>query len=299
MKIKALFVILLTTTIFFPNNSFSQKNELKTQIETITKQFDGIAGVAVMDLQSKEKTILNPDHQFPMLSSFKFPIAMAVLDQVDKGKLALTQKYHLTKEDVALKTYSPLRDKYPDGNVDLTIADLLSSMVSLSDNIACDILFSLVGGPKFVNDYVHNLGVKDIAIVANETEMGKDWKVQYSNWCKPGAMLQLLEIFHQGKNLSRTSHDFLTKTMIDGPTGLNRIKGQLPKDAIVAHKTGTSGTNDKGLTAAVNDVGIMKLPNGKSIAIVLFMSDTKSDLKTTELAMAQIAKAAWEHYAAK
>lgn len=299
MKIKASAIILFNVIFLLSNKSFSQKNDLKPQIEAITKQFDGIAGVAVMDLQSKEKMILNADHQFPMLSSFKFPIAMAVLDQVDKGKLALTQKYHLTKEDVALKTYSPLRDKYPDGNVDLTVADLLSSMVSLSDNIACDILFRLVGGPKFVNDYVHGLGVKDIAIVANEEEMGKDWKVQYTNWCKPGAMLQLLEIFHKGKNLSKTSHDFLTKIMIDGPTGMNRIKGQLPKDVIVAHKTGTSGTNDQGLSAAINDVGIMKLPNGKSIAIVLFMSDTKSDLKTTELVMAQIAKASLEHYAAK
>ncbi|UON83147.1 class A beta-lactamase [Dyadobacter chenwenxiniae] len=267
MKVNTLSSFLLTTIFFLPHLLLAQKSDLKSQLESITRQVDGIAGVAIQDLQGKETIILNADHKFPMLSSFKFPIAMAVLDQVDKGKLSLNQKYHLTKEDVQLKTYSPLRDKYPDGNVDLTIADLLASMVSLSDNIACDILFKLAGGTKPVQDYVHGLGVKDIAIVANEEQMGQDWNVQYTNWCKPGAMLQLLEIFHKGKNLSKTSQDFLSKIMIDGPTGMNRIKGQLPKDAIVAHKTGTSGTNDKGMMAAVNDVGIVKMPNGKVLRL--------------------------------
>nr|AIA15459.1 VEB-PER_beta_lactamase [uncultured bacterium] len=299
MKVKTLRRILLPALFVLPNLLFAQKSDFKSQLESITKQIDGIAGVAVKDLEGKETLILNADHKFPMLSSFKFPIAVAVLDQVDKGKLALDQKYHLTKEDIQLKTYSPLRDKFPDGNVDLTIADLLASMVSLSDNIACDILFKLAGGTKPVQDYVHSLGVKDIAIVANEEQMGQDWNVQYTNWCKPGAMLQLLDIFYKGKNLSKSSHDFLSKIMIDGPTGMNRIKGQLPKEAVVAHKTGTSGTNHKGVMAAVNDVGIVKMANGKSFAIVLFMSNSTAELKAIESVMAQVSKAAYEHYAAK
>lgn len=299
MKVKTLRSVLLTAFFILPNLLFAQKSDFKSQLESITKQVDGIAGVAIKDFGGKETLILNGDHKFPMLSSFKFPIAMAVLDQVDKGKLALDQKYHLTKEDVQLKTYSPLRDKYPDGNVDLTVADLLTSMVSLSDNIACDILFKLAGGTKPVQDYVHSLGVKDIAIVANEEQMGQDWNVQYTNWCKPGAMLQQLDIFYKGKNLSKSSQEFLSKIMIDGPTGMNRIKGQLPKDAIVAHKTGTSGKNNKGMMAAVNDVGVVKMPNGKSFAIVLFMSNSTAELKAIESVMAQVSKAAYDHYAAQ
>ncbi|MCE7064353.1 class A beta-lactamase, subclass A2 [Dyadobacter sp. CY326] len=299
MKIRTLRSILLASVFFLPNLLSAQQTNFKSELERITKQIDGITGVAVLNLQTKETTVLNPDHKFPMLSTFKFPIAMAVLDQVDKGKVSLNQPYHLTKQDIQLKTYSPLRDKYPDGNVDLTIADLLASMVSLSDNIACDVLFRLMGGIKPVEDYVHGLGVKDIAIVANEEQMGQDWNVQYTNWCKPGAMLQLLDIFYKGKNLSKTSHDFLTKIMIDGPTGLNRIKGQLPKEAVVAHKTGTSGTNDKGLMAAVNDVGVVKMPNGESFAIVLFVSNSTAGLQAIETVMAQVSKAAFDHYAAK
>ena len=118
----------------------------------------------------------------------------------------MNQKCHLTKEDVQLKTYSPLRDKYPEGNVDVTIADLLTYTVSLSDNNACDILFKLAGGPKPVQKYVHGLGVKDIAIVANEEEMAQDWDVQYTNWCQPAAMLQLLDDFLQRKKSFQNEH---------------------------------------------------------------------------------------------
>jgi beta-lactamase class A len=296
---KRLSQIFIAAIIILPGRLFAQKSDLKTEIEAITKAVSGTVGVAIMDLKTRETLVLNEKHHFPMQSVFKFPLAMAVLDQVDKGKLSLTQKYHVTKEDVQPKTHSPLRDKYPDGNVDVTLADLLANMVSLSDNIACDILFKLVGGTKYVQGYIHGLGDKNMAIVADEAEMGKQWDVQYTNWCEPRAMAQLMDIYYQGKKLSKTSNDFLWKIMVDGPTGLNRIKGLLPQGATVAHKTGTSGTNDKGVTAAVNDAGIMKLPNGKNIAVLVFVSNSTADTKSAELVIAKVAKAAWDHYSTK
>lgn len=87
--------------------------------------------------------------------------------------------------------------------------------------------------------------------------------------------------------------------MTETSTGPNKIKGLLSKDAVVAHKTGASGTNDKGITAASNDVGIMTLPNGKHIAVVLYVSNTPADEKTRDGVMAKVAKAAWDYYLAK
>ncbi|MEG1615469.1 MAG: serine hydrolase [Bacteroidales bacterium] len=40
------------------------------------------------------------------------------------------------------------------------------------------------------------------------------------------------------------------------------IKQKLPQNAVIAHKTGSSGKNEHGITAATNDVGIMIAPNG-------------------------------------
>ncbi|GGB90151.1 CepA family class A extended-spectrum beta-lactamase [Dyadobacter sediminis] len=249
-----------------------------------------------MELKSGETFFLNKAHKFPMQSVFKFPLGMAVLHQVDKGKLSLDQKIHVTKDDLNPDTWSPLQKKFPEGNLDISLRDLLIYTVSLSDNNTCDILFKLVGGPRNVNKYIHNLGVKDINIVATEAEMAKSWDVQFTNWCQPPAMIQLLHILHQGKNLSESSTEFLLKIMTETPTGLNRIKGLLPENTKVAHKTGSSGTNDKGISAAFNDAGIVTMPNGKYIAIVAFVSNTAADEKTRDLVIAQISRAAWDYY---
>ena len=294
------FVLLLFALLTGVNNlSFAQTDSFKQKIETIIADANGVVGVGIMDLKSRETLLINESHKFPMQSVFKFPLAMAVLDQVDKGKLKLSQKVHITKQDLNPNTWSPIQKKFPDGNIDLTVADLLSYTVSQSDNNGCDILFKLVGGTKNVQSYVHGLGVKNIAIVATEEEMSKGWDVQFTNWCQPSAMLQLLDIMYQGKKLSKSSNDFLIKIMTETTTGPNKIKGLLPKDAVVAHKTGASGTNDKGITAASNDVGIMTLPNGKHIAVVLYVSNTPADEKTRDGVMAKVAKAAWDYYRAK
>jgi beta-lactamase class A len=283
--------------ILLPVTTFAQA-KLKSEIEMISKQANGIVGVGVMDLQTKETLLINQDHKFPMQSTFKFPLAMAILDLVDKGKYKLDQKIHVKKARLDEETHSPMRDKRPNQDFDITIGELLSYSVSESDNNACDILFDLAGGTKKVNDYIHSLGVKDIAIVATEKEMKAGWDVQYTNYARPSAYLQLLQIAYERRKLSKASHDFLWKTLIEGPTGLKRIKGQLPKGTIVAHKTGTSGTN-KGIAAATNDVGIVELPNRKAIAIAVFVSDATADLDTRELVIARIAKAVWDYYGSK
>ena len=296
---KLLFVLLFALLTSVNNLGFAQKDDFKKKIETIIAEANGVVGVGIMDLKSRETLLINDSHKFPMQSVFKFPLGMAVLDQVDKGKLKLSQKVHITKQDLNPNTWSPIQKKFPEGNIDLTVAELLSYTVSQSDNNGCDILFRLVGGTKNVQSYIHGLGVKNIAIVATEEEMSKGWDVQFTNWCKPSAMLQLLDIMHQGKKLSKSSNDFLIKIMTETTTGPNKIKGLLPKDAVVAHKTGASGTNDKGITAASNDAGIMTLPNGKHIAVVFYVSNTPADEKTRDGVMAKVAKAAWDYYLAK
>ncbi|SEJ09456.1 beta-lactamase class A [Dyadobacter sp. SG02] len=294
------FFQVLFALFLIQNTAFAQQAKLKSDIETISKQAQGIVGVGIMNLKTQETLLINQDHKFPMQSTFKFPLAMAMLDLVDKGKYKLDQKIHVTQSQLEKNTHSPMRDEYEGKDFDITVGELLSYSVSESDNNACDILFGLAGGTKIVNDYIHSLGVKDIAIVATEKEMATGgWNTQYDNFARPSAYLQLLEIVYLRKKFSKSSQEFLWKIMVDGPTGLKRIKGELPKGTVVAHKTGTSGTNDKGITAATNDVGIVKLPNGNDIAIVVFVSDATANLDTRERVIAQIAKAAWNYYGGK
>jgi beta-lactamase class A len=70
----------------------------------------------------------------------------------------------------------------------------------------------------------------------------------------------------------------------------------LPAGTVVAHKTGTSGTQ-KGITAATNDIGIITLPNGRHLAIAVFVSDSPADESTREGVIAKVALAVWEKFA--
>jgi beta-lactamase class A len=285
------YVILLFVVL-----SFAQNNFPKAEIEEIIRTSKGTVGVGIQDLSNNKTFYFNKNAKLPMQSVFKFPLAMAVLDQVDKGKFSLEQKILITKKDVTPDYYSPIRDKYPEGNVELTLAEIIKYAVSNSDNVACDVLFRLIGGPANVQKYIRSLGVKDISVVYNEVDMQAVWGRQYENWCKPKAMLQLLKIVSEGKKLSKTSNDFLWKTMIETSTGQNRIKGLLPANISVAHKTGTGGTNDKGVTSAINDTGIIILPNGKKFSIFVFVSNSTDDSAKSEEIIAKIAKVSADYF---
>lgn len=280
--------------LLFTLQSTAQKNADRKKIHQIVQTVHGHVGMAMMSLEDGDTITLNGKDRFPMQSVFKLPLAIAVLDQVDKGKFSIDQLIHIRKEDLLSNMWSPIRGKFPEGT-DMKLSDILGYTVSQSDNSGCDLLFRLVGGTAYVDKYIHGLGIDSIAIRATEQQASKGWEVQYTNWSSPIAMLQLLKGVHTGKYLSKSSNDFLLKLMTETTTGPERMKGLLPKDAVVAHKTGTSDTNADGLTAATNDVGIVTLPNGKHYAIVVFVSDTKADTATREGVIAQLTRLFWDN----
>ncbi|MCL5028993.1 MAG: class A beta-lactamase, subclass A2 [Bacteroidetes bacterium] len=276
--------------------AFAQPESSRKKIAGIIERAKGRIGVAIEGLQSNDTLTFNDNEHYPMQSVFKFPVALTVLREIDKGKFSLDQKIHLKKKDLRPNTWSPLRKKYPNGNVDITLRELLTYTVSESDNNGCDILLRLVGGTSKVNQFVHNLGISEMQITETEEEMHKDWSVQYKNWTTPYAMAQLLCKFTSDSILSATSQNFLWNVMASTVTGSGRIKGHLPAGTIVAHKTGTSDTNDKGITAATNDVGVVTLPNGRHFAIVVLVSDSPEDDNARNEIIANIAKAAWDGF---
>lgn len=275
--------------------TITDKNaSLRKTIDGIVTQTDGKVGVSILNLDTRDTLTLNDTAHFPMQSTYKFPIAMAVLKQVDEGKLKLDQPIFVDKKWY-YKTHSPLRDSIPNGNANVPLSRLTGLMVSLSDNVACDLLLDLIGGEAVADSFIHSLGVTEIAIVASEKKMAAAWDVQFTNWCRPSAYTQLLDIMNKGTALSKSSNDFLWKIMLETNTGPGRIRGLLPKELQVAHKTGTSGVQPDGLAAATNDVGIILLPNGQKLAIAVFVSLSHADADTRDKVIAQITKAAYDH----
>ena len=108
-------------------------------------------------------------------------------------------------------------------------------------------------------------------------------------------MVVLLRALHEGRGLSEPSRALLLRLMTQTPTGSRRIKGLLPVGTVVAHKTGTSGTV-KGLTPATNDVGLVTLPNGRHLAVAVFVSDSMANDSAREKVIARVARAAWDYW---
>lgn len=267
--------------------AFGQVSQVKSKIEKIIADKELVLGFALYDFSTGDTLSINGVKRFPMQSVFKFPIALAMLHEVDNDKFELSQKIHIGKEDLRPGLWSPIEKKYPGGEIQLPLSEILKQTVSLSDNVGCDLLLKLLDGPSFVNKYIHSKGITDICIQNNEQEIQSSWNVQFDNWVTPNAMIQLLKQFEAKELLLPDSHDFLWNIMAETTTGF--LKNKLPKNAVIVHKTGHSGYNKEGISAATNDVGIMLLPNGNRIAFVIFITDSKEPEKVNADVIADIA----------
>lgn len=295
-----LFYLTAILFLFITGQAFAQTT-LQQKIKQIVSTKNATVGVSIIGNNGKEKISINGDKHFPMQSVFKFHIGLLMLSEIDKGKFSLDQKIEIQKKDLLPDLYSPIRDKYPDGAT-LTIAEILEYTVSASDNVGCEVLLRLLGGPQTVENYFVKNKLKDVAIKFNEEQQQANWDLQFQNWTTPKAANKVLESFYDNRKklLSQQSYDFIWKVMRETKTGVNRLKGQLPENTVVAHKTGSSGVNKQtGVTAAVNDIGIVFLPNGQHFFISVFVTDSKEDATTNEKIIADIAKETWDYFISK
>ena len=289
-KYIVLLIMLLSVT-----SAYSQIDLLRSKIENILSGKRAKVGVAISSLDLKDTLSVNGNDRFVMQSVFKFHIALAIMNLVEEGKLSLSQEVFITKAELMPDTWSPLRDKYPEGNVKVTLDEILRFTVAQSDNNGCDILLKLLGGTSRVNDFIHSIGINDVSISKTEEDMHKGVEAQFANWTTPIAAGILLDKFSntysQNKSLSH-----LWKIMTETTTGPKRLKGLLPEGTVVAHKTGSSDTNNEGMTYAVNDIGIVVLPDGRKYSIVVFVTNSYESYDDSEKIIADISKAAFDYF---
>ncbi|WP_373708194.1 class A beta-lactamase, subclass A2 [Kaistella sp.] len=287
--------IITALLLFFLGYSQS----LKREINQIIKGKNATVGVSVLDFENNKSISINGNKHLPMLSVFKFHIALAVLDQVDQEKLRLDQNILIKKSELLLNTWSPIREKYPEGNIEMPLSELIKYTVAQSDNNGCDILLRLIGGTETVQKFINSKGIKNFQIKADEEKMHQGYEFMYWNWTTTNASNTLLKKFYDGKVVSKNSTDFLMKTMLETNTGANKIVAQLPKGTWVAHKTGSSGKDEKGLTVAENDMGIITLSNGKHYALSVFVSDSMESEATNTKIVADVSKIVFDYFSKK
>jgi len=292
-----LFNIILFSLLSF--STFAQStNELRQQLSQIISSKNATVGLSIKGIEDKDTLSINGNLKAPMMSVFKFHIALTVLDKVDQGKLSLTQEIFIKKKDLHEDTWSPMREDYPDGNVNLTLDKVLRYTISHSDNNGCDILIDVLGGTKEVQKFINKQGIKDFVIKVNEQQM-RTWENLYVNTTTPLATTVLLEKFFKGQILKESTTKYLYQIMVETSRGLTWMKAGLPKNTELAHRTGMSGTNDANLRVAMNDIGIVKLPNGKHFILSVYLKNITEKQEDTEKLIADITKATWDYFIKK
>jgi beta-lactamase class A len=270
-------------------------NDLRNRVSQIIASKNATVAVSIKGVESSDTLSVNGNVLMPMMSVFKFHIALAVLNKVDQGKLQLNQLFFIKKGDLYPGTWSPIRDEYPDGNMYLTLDQLLRYTVSHSDNNGCDLLLNIIGGTKTVQRFINKQGIRPFTIKMNEQQMST-WENLYVNTTSALATTKLLEKFYKGNVLKQHTTRYLYQIMVETSRGLTWMKAGLPAGTELAHRTGISDINSDHLRAALNDVGIVKLPNGQYFILSVYLKNIREERAATEKIIADITTAAWDYF---
>ena len=293
MKTKSVaFLLLSFISIIVKADPFSSlRNEI---IHSICK-YDAKVGVAVMVNNTDTLTVNNSD-KYPMMSVFKFHQALAVCHHLQTKGISLDSVINISKEELRENTYSPLRDRFPEGNIRISLSELMEYTLQLSDNNACDILFNRILSTKEIDRYIRSLGIDDFSIEMDENDMHKNLDNCYSNWTTPMAAVRLINLFLEGGAVSGEYYDFIKRTMTECTTGIGRLPYPLKNTAaVIGHKTGTGDKNSDGRYIGINDIGFIDLPNGDRYLIAVFVKDSAEDYETTERIIAEISSMVYKN----
>lgn len=268
----------------------SSASRTERRIARATASADARIGVALR--LPDGTTILRGDTLLPMLSVFKFPVALAVLHRAAAEGIPLDTPLDLGPEWLDSNTYSPLRDSLPPEGGSVSLAELLRCCVSLSDNIACDRLLDFAGGPGAVDAYVRSLGIDGIRIVASERTMHLDIENQRLNVARPSALCTLFDRLLQG-GLLPPAHDALLRRLLEETTtGPDKLRAGVPPGIVLGHKTGSSDRTPDGRRIADNDAGYLLFPDGRTCSLVVLVTDSREDDAANAALIARVARIA-------
>src|SRR5438067_7105819 len=130
---------------------------LKASIERTTRSVNATWGIYVKSLETSEEIAIDAERQMETMSTIKIPLMVEALEQIKAGKFALTDKYTFVQADSQPGTGTIQR---LDPGAMMTVKDLITMMIIVSDNTATEVLYRMVGGPDAVNARMQKMGLE-------------------------------------------------------------------------------------------------------------------------------------------
>lgn len=308
--------------------SRAQQTSFEAELRRIAAAPPGTLGVAIVQVESGATAGVNQTEWFPMMSVYKLPIAIHALRLAEAKRLDLGAPVTLTTVD-RRPGLSPLsRAIEARGPQTLTVSDLLSSVMRVSDNAASDRLLRLAGGPSAVDATLRTLRIDGINVNRYELEFAADY---YGVCCvqretpfsldrfaaavervpdaarrraaaafvtdrrdsaQPQAVAALLARLVRGELLGPEHTAWLIGEMAEMHTRDTRLRAGLPAGTFAALRPGTSG-DTAGVRAAHNDNAIVRMPDGRRLVIAAFMKRARGSEAERDATLAGVARAAY------
>ncbi len=255
--------------------------KLQSKLNQIASNLDGVMGVALLDLSSGQQYLQHGDEIFPQASSIKIAVLAELYRQAGAGKLKLTDIYTVNKSDLVAD--SDIMGGLTPGVTRVTLRDLATMVMAVSDNSAANVLIDRVGTDN-VNAMLSSLGLKNTRLQRKMMDITAA-KEGRENVSTPREMMLLLEAIYRGKLFNQQlSDDFIKvlSTHKDSP-----MRKALPDNVMVADKPGE-------LEAVRADSGIVFAQDRPYVICV--MTTYLKDEAAGETAIGKAAAAAYEYF---
>jgi len=255
--------------------------KLEASIHEVDQHLDGVMGVAIEDLTTGDHVFLNEDEVFAQASSIKITVLANLYLQAEQGKLKLTDSYTVQSSD--LVPDSDIMGGLSPGVTRLTLRDLATMMVAVSDNSATNVLIDRVR-MQSVNDMLDSLGLTHTRLRRKmmDLEAAKEGRENIST---PREMMTLLDAIYHGKVLNKQwTADFFQMLSTNKDSFIPR---DLPTDLKVANKPGE-------LEAVRNDSGVVFV-EGRPYVICVMTSFLRNE-RDGEDAISKISLEAWRMF---
>jgi beta-lactamase class A len=275
----------------------SPLERLRASIERTTKSVNATWGIYVKSLETNEEIAIDADRQMETMSTIKIPLMVEVFEAIKAGKFKLADQYTFASADSQPGT--GIIQRLDPGAV-LTIKDLITLMIIVSDNTATEVLYRMVGGPDVVNTRMDALGLTHtramnvparwfaaLRAAPSSEQLYRDGKNPFG-LSTPREMGRLLEMMERGTLVDKPSSDLMLQIM----------RGQLYRTRIpryvngyrIPHKTGDF------LPFVGDDVGMLEA-DGRTIVISIFTGNHFGSGEALENAIGLVARDVADYFA--
>ena len=255
--------------------------KLEASIQDVDQHLDGVMGLAIEDLTTGDHYFLHEDEVFAQASSIKITVLANLYLQAEQGKLKVTDLYTVQSSD--LVPDSDIMNGLTPGVTRLTLRDLATMMVAVSDNSATNVLIDRVGMQN-VNAMLDSRGLTHTRLRRKMMDL-EAAKQGRENISTPREMMTLLDDIYHGKLLNKQSTDDFFKMLSTNKASF--IPRELPPDLKVANKPGE-------LEAVRNDSGIVFV-EGRPYVICVMTGFLRNE-RAGEEAITKISLETWRMF---